>query len=172
MSIENSVTRVTVRHYEACPNTWVIPSDQFSIRSGQPFFCITFLHFNFALCYQFHSRISIFAVKKWLGSYRKSWRRNIWRKWCQKWCHNVKKIYFLALSNHVEMPVFYTKKKNNLKKATFRKYRAQMSRLMTKPTKWHVRPAKTHSLIRVFAVRMKKAWGLGPKLPIERKQRL
>ena len=35
-----------------------------------------------------------------------------------------------------------------------------LSRLMTKPTKWHVSPAKTQiSLgIRVFAVRMKKTW--------------
>ena len=33
---------------------------------------------------------------------------------------------------------------------------------MTKSTKWHVRPAKRHSpsLIRVFAVCMKKAWVL------------
>ena len=37
---------------------------------------------------------------------------------------------------------------------------------MTKPTKWHVPPAKTDqpghlpSLIRVFTVRMKKAWFL------------
>ena len=44
---------------------------------------------------------------------------------------------------------------------------------MTKPTKWHVRPAKAQdqpghplSLIRVFAVRMKQAWVL--KLSIER----
>ena len=39
----------------------------------------------------------------------------------------------------------------------------KMSRLMTKPTKWHVRPAKTQislGLIRVVAVRMKKAWVL------------
>ena len=40
-----------------------------------------------------------------------------------------------------------------------------MSHLMTKPIKWHLRPAITQislgSLIRVFAVRMKKAW-LGP----------
>ena len=42
-----------------------------------------------------------------------------------------------------------------------------LSRLMTKPTKWHVRPGKTQdqpghppSLIRVFAVHMKKAWVL------------
>ena len=46
-------------------------------------------------------------------------------------------------------------------------YRCKMSRLMTKPTKWHVRPARTPislgnkpSLIRIFAVRMKKAWVL------------
>ena len=52
----------------------------------------------------------------------------------------------------------------------------QMSRLMTKPPKWPLRPAKTQislgirqhppSLIRLFAVRMKKH--LGPQLPIER----
>ena len=37
-----------------------------------------------------------------------------------------------------------------------------MSRLVTKQTKWHVRPAKLRlpSLIRVFAVGMKKAWVL------------
>ena len=42
--------------------------------------------------------------------------------------------------------------------------RNHLSRLTTKPSKWHVRPAKTQiqpghppSLIRVFAVRMKKA---------------
>ena len=38
-----------------------------------------------------------------------------------------------------------------------------MNCLMTKPTKWHVRPAMTQislgiHLIRIFAVRMKKAW--------------
>ena len=39
-----------------------------------------------------------------------------------------------------------------------------LSCLMTKPTKWHVRPAKTqislgiHPVWSVFAVRMKKAW--------------
>ena len=41
----------------------------------------------------------------------------------------------------------------------------ELSRDMTKPTKWHVRPAKTQislvpRLIRVFAVRLKKAWVL------------
>ena len=36
-----------------------------------------------------------------------------------------------------------------------------MSQRLTKQTKWHWRPAKTRiSLIRVFAVRMKKAWVL------------
>ena len=47
---------------------------------------------------------------------------------------------------------------------------SSMSHLLTKPTKWHVLPAKTQislgicrhlpSLIRVFAVHMKKAWVL------------
>ena len=42
----------------------------------------------------------------------------------------------------------------------------QMSRLMTKPTNWHVHPAKTDqpvhlpSLITVFALHMEKAWVL------------
>ena len=35
-----------------------------------------------------------------------------------------------------------------------------MSRLVTKPTCWHVRPVHPPGLIRVFAVRMKKAWVL------------
>ena len=45
-------------------------------------------------------------------------------------------------------------------------YFPQMSRLMTKPTKWHVHPAKTRISMgippvwSVFAVRMKKAWVL------------
>ena len=44
-----------------------------------------------------------------------------------------------------------------------------LKRLMTKPTKWSVRPAKTQislgiRLIRVFAVRMKKAWVLSYRL--------
>ena len=43
-----------------------------------------------------------------------------------------------------------------------------MSRLMTKPTKWHVRPAKTQ--LRVFAVRMKKAWV--PSYPLSAQRRL
>ena len=44
--------------------------------------------------------------------------------------------------------------------------REKMSRLMTKPTKWHVRPAKTQISLgirpvrSVFAVRMKKHWAL------------
>ena len=53
-----------------------------------------------------------------------------------------------------------------------------MSRLVTKPAKWHVRPAKTQislgihpsSLIRVFAVRMKKAQVLS--YPLRAQQRL
>ena len=48
-----------------------------------------------------------------------------------------------------------------------------LSRLMTKPTKWHVRPANTQirlgSLIRVFTVRMKKAWVLS--YPLSAQQR-
>ena len=60
---------------------------------------------------------------------------------------------------------------------------AEMSRLVTKPTKWHVPPTKTlirlggsdqpghlPSLIRVFAVHMKKAWVLG--YPLSAQQRL
>ena len=42
-----------------------------------------------------------------------------------------------------------------------------MSHFMTKPAKWHVRPAKTQIMsrvIRVFAVRMKKAWVLSYSL--------
>ena len=54
---------------------------------------------------------------------------------------------------------------------------AHLSRLMTKPTKWHVRPAKTQiglgirpvSLIRVFAVRMMKAWTLSYPLGAQRR---
>ena len=51
-----------------------------------------------------------------------------------------------------------------------------MSRLMTKPTKWHVHPAKTQirlgipSLDRVFAVRMKKAWVLSYPLSAQRRR--
>ena len=50
----------------------------------------------------------------------------------------------------------------------------QMSRNMTKPTKWHVRPAKTQirlgppSLIRVFTVRTKKHWVLSYPLSAQR----
>ena len=49
---------------------------------------------------------------------------------------------------------------------------------MTKPTKWHVRPAKNSdqpghppSLIKVFAVRMKKAWVLSYPLSTQRRLR-
>ena len=50
-------------------------------------------------------------------------------------------------------------------------------RLMTKPTKWHLHPAKTQiivgnstpSLIGVFAVRMKKAWVLSNPLSAQQK---
>ena len=51
-----------------------------------------------------------------------------------------------------------------------------MSRLMTKPTKWHVRPAKTQISLSirpvwsVFAVRMKKTWFL--IYPLSAQQRL
>ena len=45
-----------------------------------------------------------------------------------------------------------------------------LSRLVTKPTKWSVRPAKTPpSLIRVFAVHMKKAWVLSYPLSAQRR---
>ena len=50
--------------------------------------------------------------------------------------------------------------------------RDNMSRFVTKPTKWHVRPAKTQtSLGRVFAVRMKKAWVLSYPLSAQRRLR-
>ena len=48
-----------------------------------------------------------------------------------------------------------------------------LSRLMTKPTKWHVHPVMTGhppSLVRVFTVRMKKAWVL--IYPLSAQQRL
>ena len=51
----------------------------------------------------------------------------------------------------------------------------EMSRLVTKPTKWHVRPAKTDqpghppSLISVFAIPMKKAWILSFPLSAQRR---
>ena len=47
-----------------------------------------------------------------------------------------------------------------------------MSRLATKPTRWHVRPVKTQispSLIRFFTVRMKKAWVLSYPLSAQRR---
>ena len=68
-----------------------------------------------------------------------------------------------------------------------KKKKKKLSCLMTKSTKWHVRPAKTQislgirpiwsewsawhppSLIRVFAVRMKKAWVLSYPLSVQRK---
>ena len=45
---------------------------------------------------------------------------------------------------------------------------------MTKPTKWHMRPSETHppSLIRVFAVRMKKALVLSYPLSAQRRLKL
>ena len=49
-----------------------------------------------------------------------------------------------------------------------------LSQRMTEPTKWKVRPAKTDqpghlpSLIRVFAVRLKKVWVLGYLLSADR----
>ena len=53
---------------------------------------------------------------------------------------------------------------------------SDMSRLVTNPTKWLERPAKTQislgnplSLIRVFAVRMKKAWVLCSPLSAQRR---
>ena len=46
-----------------------------------------------------------------------------------------------------------------------------MSRLMRKPIKWRVRPEKGHppNLIRVFSVRMKKAWVLSYPLSAQRR---
>ena len=52
---------------------------------------------------------------------------------------------------------------------------SKMSRLMTKPTKWHVPPAKTQISLgicpvwSVFAVRMKKAWVLSYPLRTQRR---
>ena len=75
--------------------------------------------------------------------------------------------------------------------AFWRLSKLKMSRLITKPAKWHVRPAKTQislgirpvwseasaqsdqrhppRLIRVFAVRMKKAWVLSYPLSAQRR---
>ena len=60
------------------------------------------------------------------------------------------------------------------KKIYVKFYIKNMSRLVTKPTKWHVRPVKTQpghppSLIRVFTVRMKKAWVLSYPLSGQRR---
>ena len=46
-------------------------------------------------------------------------------------------------------------------------FMSHLSRLTTKPTKWHVHPAKTWT--RVFAVRMKKAWVLSYLLSTQRR---
>ena len=48
--------------------------------------------------------------------------------------------------------------KVSLPNCTYEVHKVQMSRIVTKPTKWHVRPAKTQiSLIRAFAVHLRKA---------------
>ena len=52
------------------------------------------------------------------------------------------------------------------------KQTTNMSHLMTKPTKWHVRPAKTQislGIRPVFTVRMKKAWVLSYPLSAQRR---
>ena len=51
-------------------------------------------------------------------------------------------------------------------------FMCNLSHLMTKPTKWHVRPAKTQislGMIRVFAVRIKKDWVLSYPLSAQRR---
>ena len=59
---------------------------------------------------------------------------------------------------------------------SWRNKKKYLSQHMTKPTKWHVRPAiksdqpeHLPSLIRVFAVRMKKAWLLKFPLSVQRR---
>ena len=60
--------------------------------------------------------------------------------------------------------------KSIITKLYLRIHKVQMSRIVTKPTKWHVRPAKTQiSLIRVFTVHLRKAMILSYPLSAPRR---
>ena len=77
----------------------------------------------------------------------------------QRWVHNYCRYTNLALQ---------LKKKEERVGLIIGKIK--MSRLMIKQTKWHVCPAKTQpNLIRVFAVRIMKAWVLSYPLSKQRR---
>ena len=101
--IENSVTRVTVQHHEACQ---VMPNSspewrnfQFTPNNHYGFF---FLHtfpstmhvafkLQYSLFYQFYAKITVFFIKNVrIGSYLRRWCQN---RSCdiKKWCHDITK---------------------------------------------------------------------------------
>ena len=88
--IENSVTRVTIRHHEACrvmPNSYpsdgIFNSHRRTIMDS--FSCILFLrqlHLDLNMCcfINFTLKQLHFSRKVWYGSSLIRWRRNVWRK--------------------------------------------------------------------------------------------
>ena len=89
MRIENSVTRITVRHRVACRT--VIPIDGIFLShrttTVDSFSCILFLRLDYVLCYSLLCRNNyIFQSRNvWFGSYLRCWRCNFWRKMTSIW---------------------------------------------------------------------------------------
>ena len=139
--IDNSVTRVTVRHHEArrvMPNSY--PSDGIfnlhRITIMDSFYCIIFLrqlHLDFNICCFINLRYNnyIFRSRKVrYGSSLICWRPNVWWKLTWKWCqvkmtsksaywrHARESSYtshvrrhFLAPVGFTETPVGYARKR-------------------------------------------------------------
>ena len=130
MRIGNSVTRVTVRHREACrvmPNSYPEWRDfQFALNNHFGFFsCILFLR-------QLHLGLNM-SRNVLFGSYLRCWCWNVWQKMTSTWRQNMQitskrhnlrpdiihesrltrasvRRHFLALVGFMEIPVGYVRK--------------------------------------------------------------
>ena len=91
--IENSVTRITVRHREACRTVIPIYGIFHSHRTTtvDSFSCILFLRLEYVLFYSILCRNNyIFQSRDvWFGSYLRCWRCNFWRKMISTWRQNM-----------------------------------------------------------------------------------
>ena len=87
----------------------------------------------------------------------------MWTKWWPPFYYNIH-----VKSNDIHVCFWFLQRSILILNISLqeKKVTNKMSCNMTKPTKWYVHPP---SLIRVFAVRMKKAWGLSYQLSAQQR---
>ena len=114
-----------------------------------------------------------FAAKKLtLNSFRRRWCRHgrTWLKWCENWCNIIKQsqqsVAYVILNTHKSQSASGWVCKIHIWAGTRQNQQSQCA-----PSEDSDQPGHLPTLIRVFAVRMKKAWVLSYPLSAQRRLR-